>query len=99
MARGCWADESCCIGKIPSCGYFSYDRMWGYLDQPNIHQKPSSMHQIFALHVFTKEELHCPKCSWQGRGSDTHQEELFLTDAIELYCPTCAGYIGFVSAP
>jgi hypothetical protein len=87
------------MGKIPSNGYCFYAGVRGYLAYPYIHQKPSSMHQIFEPAIFLKEELHCPKCSWQGPGSDTQQEDLFLTDAIELYCPTCKGYIGFVSAP
>lgn len=57
------------------------------------------MHQIFTTTVFTKDDLHCPKCTWKGKGCDVQQERLLLTDAIELYCPTCAGYIGFVSLP
>ena len=55
------------------------------------------MHQIFAPTVFHKEEVPCPKCSWKGYGGDMHREHLFLTDAIELYCPSCEGYIGFVN--
>lgn len=56
------------------------------------------MHPVFSTTIFTKDDVACPKCSWRGRGSDIQREELFLTDAIELYCPTCDGYMGFVSS-
>lgn len=57
------------------------------------------MHQIFSTTVFSKDDVPCPKCTWKGKGSEVKQEQLLLTDAIELYCPTCDGYIGFVSLP
>ncbi len=55
------------------------------------------MHQIFPPTVFAKQEMHCLKCNWKGKGSEIKQEDLFLTDAIELFCPSCNGYFGFVS--
>lgn len=56
------------------------------------------MHPVYSPAIFSKDNVSCPKCRWQGHGSRIHQEELFLTDAIELYCPQCDGYLGFVSS-
>lgn len=57
------------------------------------------MHQIFPPAILTATNISCPKCGWQGKGAEVKQEELILTDAIELYCPSCNGYLGFVSEP
>jgi DnaJ-class molecular chaperone len=57
------------------------------------------MHHIFSPAILTANNVCCPKCKWKGTGTDIKQEELFLTDAIELYCPSCNGYLGFVSEP
>lgn len=54
------------------------------------------MHQIFSAAAYTTNTITCPQCNWEGLGNDTVQEHLFLTDAIELYCPTCNHYMGFV---
>lgn len=56
------------------------------------------MHPIYSAAIFSKDDVSCPKCHWRGHGSHVHQEELILTDAIELYCPTCDGYLGFVNS-
>lgn len=56
------------------------------------------MHQIYSPAIFSTDDVTCPKCNWSGPGSDIHQEDLFLTDAIELYCPRCDGYMGFVNS-
>jgi DnaJ-class molecular chaperone len=55
------------------------------------------MHKVYSPSVLLSPNITCPKCNWQGKGTDIKQEELILTDAIELYCPTCNGYMGFVS--
>jgi Zn finger protein HypA/HybF involved in hydrogenase expression len=55
------------------------------------------MHTVFSPAIFHKDNVSCTKCHWTGHGSHIQQEELLLTDAIELYCPTCDGYMGFVS--
>jgi len=55
------------------------------------------MHKVYSPSVLLSPDITCPKCNWQGKGTDVKQEELILTDAIELYCPTCHGYMGFVS--
>jgi hypothetical protein len=55
------------------------------------------MHTIFSLTAFTNHHLTCPACTWQGNGKDSHQEHLLLTQAIELYCPDCEHYFGFVN--
>ena len=57
------------------------------------------MHQIFSPAILTASTISCQKCDWKGSGTDMEQEELFLTDAIELYCPSCNGYLGFISEP
>jgi hypothetical protein len=57
------------------------------------------MHRIFSPTILTATKVSCTKCNWQGKGVDMKQEELFLTDAIELYCPSCSGYLGFISEP
>ena len=56
------------------------------------------MHPIYSAAIFNHDDVSCPKCNWKGPGRDIHQEDLFLTDAIELYCPTCDGYMGFVNS-
>lgn len=56
------------------------------------------MHPIYSTAIFSKDDVSCPKCHWRGHGSHVQQEELILTDAIELYCPTCDGYLGFVNS-
>lgn len=56
------------------------------------------MHPIYSPAIFSKADVSCPKCHWKGPGSAIQQEVLILTDAIELYCPTCDGYLGFVSS-
>ncbi|MGN6399992.1 MAG: hypothetical protein ACTHMD_06035 [Flavisolibacter sp.] len=57
------------------------------------------MHYIFSPAILTSPSVSCSKCNWQGKGKDITLEELFLTDAIELYCPSCSGYLGFISEP
>lgn len=57
-----------------------------------------AMHQIFSDAIFSAADVTCSKCHWNGSGSDIQREDLFLTDAIELYCPRCDGYMGFVSS-
>jgi len=41
--------------------------------------------------------MNCSKCGWEGKGETTEQEDLFLTDALELYCPVCKNYMGFIN--
>ena len=43
------------------------------------------------------ENMLCPKCGWKGCGHETKQLDLFLTDAVELYCKDCEYYFGFIS--
>jgi DnaJ-class molecular chaperone len=57
------------------------------------------MHHIYSATILTASDVSCSKCDWKGTGKDMKQEELFLTDAIELYCPSCNGYLGFISEP
>jgi hypothetical protein len=52
------------------------------------------MHRIFSANFLTKNEINCLKCSWKGKVKKAEQEELFLTGAVELYCPACHQYIG-----
>lgn len=65
--------------------------------QPKLTLPP--MHKIYSPAILAANHVSCPKCQWKGLGTDVKQEELFLTDAIELYCPTCEGYLGFISEP
>ena len=55
------------------------------------------MHQIFSPAVLQTNNISCSRCNWKGKGEEVSQEELFLTDAIEIYCPSCNGYLGFIS--
>jgi DnaJ-class molecular chaperone len=55
------------------------------------------MHKVYSPSVLLSQEITCPKCNWQGKGTEIKQEELILTHAIELYCPSCNGYMGFIS--
>ncbi|HEU0112185.1 MAG TPA: hypothetical protein VFQ73_15025 [Flavisolibacter sp.] len=55
------------------------------------------MQQIFPSTILETNLVSCTRCDWQGKGSEYKTEELILTDAIELYCPACNGYQGFVS--
>jgi hypothetical protein len=55
------------------------------------------MHSVLPSSIFNKERIECPACHWKGSGSEIIQEELFLTDAIEVFCPSCEQYLGFVS--
>lgn len=57
------------------------------------------MHQIFPPSILTASTVSCRKCNWIGSGTEVELEELVLTDAIELYCPCCNGYLGFISEP
>jgi hypothetical protein len=61
--------------------------------------KESSMHKVYPPSVLLSQEICCPKCKWEGKGTEIKQEELILTHAIELYCPCCNGYLGFISQP
>ena len=56
-----------------------------------------TMHYQFNSSALTEIELSCPKCTWHGSGKEAAKEELFLTDALELYCPECHHYFGFIS--
>jgi hypothetical protein len=56
-----------------------------------------NMHIVFSTDILKSEQVNCPECTWKGKGSDTEQEYLFLTDAIELYCPCCKNYLGFIN--
>jgi hypothetical protein len=55
------------------------------------------MQYQFSSSKLAEIELSCPKCNWQGKGEKAVKEELFLTEAIELYCPECHHYFGFIS--
>ena len=55
------------------------------------------MHQVFTPDILLRDEVSCPHCSWKGKGSEIEQEHLFLTDAIELFCPQCKSYMGFIN--
>jgi Zn finger protein HypA/HybF involved in hydrogenase expression len=55
------------------------------------------MQYLFSSSVLPEIELSCPKCEWSGDGDTASKEDLFLTDALELYCPQCNHYFGFVS--
>ena len=54
------------------------------------------MHRIYPPAILHTGRINCPHCQWHGAGEDTAQEELFLSEAIELYCPSCEGYLGFI---
>jgi len=56
------------------------------------------MHKIFSFAELHKNEIDCIRCSWKGGAHDAATEELILTDAIELYCPQCSLYLGFVNS-
>jgi hypothetical protein len=55
------------------------------------------MHKVYSPAVLNGEEISCKHCSWKGQARETQKEHLFLTDAIELYCPECTSYLGFVN--
>jgi len=55
------------------------------------------MHQQFSGNNLSAMEVSCAKCNWKGTADKAVHEHLFLTDAIEIYCPRCEGYIGFIS--
>lgn len=55
------------------------------------------MQQIYSPTIFDVTTLTCPKCTWEGKGADTTQENLFLTDATEIFCPSCQHYFGFLN--
>lgn len=57
------------------------------------------MHKIYSADLLASSHISCPKCEWTGKGSDVKMEELFLTNATELFCPLCEGYLGFLSEP
>ena len=58
---------------------------------------PLGIQTIFDQNKFSYEDIHCPTCEWEGRGQEADQELLLLSDAVELFCPKCAQYLGFVS--
>ena len=51
--------------------------------------------------VFTptilQDHLQCTNCSWQGKGEDALQEKFTHEESIELYCPKCNYYFGFIN--
>ena len=53
------------------------------------------MHKVFSPDDLN-DTIMCPKCSWKGKGTDIKKEELLLTDALELFCPECATYLGMM---
>ena len=56
-----------------------------------------AMHQIFHPSILHDVSMCCNKCGWDGTYKEVHTEHMFLTDAMELYCPRCENYIGFVN--
>ena len=57
----------------------------------------NDMHTVFTPEILKCSEVKCNHCTWKGKGSEIEQEYLFLTDAIELYCPECKTYLGFIN--
>jgi hypothetical protein len=57
------------------------------------------MHNVYAPSILLSPQISCPKCQWQGKGTEIQKLELTLTQAIELFCPTCHGYLGFINVP
>lgn len=56
------------------------------------------MLQVFEHATYRQESACCPKCSWKGAGAALKQGEyFFMSDMVEVYCPDCTQYIGFIS--
>ena len=58
---------------------------------------PLGFQLVFDQTKFSREAICCPNCSWSGSGQEAEQELLLLSDAVELFCPECEQYLGFVS--
>ena len=62
---------------------------------------PSKITQYSApYYELRKEWITCPKCGWQGRGSELEVSEIFGASCIiEYVCPTCSEDVAFTPGP
>jgi len=52
--------------------------------------------QDFDFVRLDKEMVECEECGWSGIGYETEKGYASLPDAIEIFCPVCANYLGQV---
>ena len=53
------------------------------------------MKPVFTPSILEKN-FHCPNCHWEGKGRDLLQEQFSHEESIELTCPKCDYYFGFI---
>lgn len=53
------------------------------------------MKPVFTPSILEKK-FQCPNCHWDGHGSDLLQEKFSHEESIELTCPKCDYYFGFI---
>ncbi len=58
-----------------------------------------STHNLIVEKTAKNELLSCKCCSWKGKSAETKKEFLFtnLISELELFCPKCNSYVGFIS--
>ena len=65
------------------------------------YQKRTTMnakHKIYDPATFDEEHLTCPKCGWDGSGSEAHVAGFYgIGKFKEVLCPKCSEYLGNLS--
>lgn len=55
------------------------------------------MREVFDDVSFDNEDMSCPGCGWNGKGTDTHIIDFYGVSANkEVHCPNCDSYLGVV---
>ena len=65
------------------------------------YQKRTTMnakHKIYDPATFDEEHLTCPKCAWDGSGSEAQVAGFYgISKFKEVLCPKCGEYLGNLS--
>ncbi|MBA2500870.1 MAG: hypothetical protein H0V30_14185 [Chitinophagaceae bacterium] len=54
------------------------------------------MKPVYTIAILDKN-LSCPNCQWEGKGRELIQEKFSHEESIELSCPKCNYYFGFIN--
>jgi ribosomal protein S27AE len=54
--------------------------------------------KIYDQRTFDEEHLTCPRCGWNGSGSEAHVAGFYgISKFKEVLCPKCSEYLGNLS--
>lgn len=63
-----------------------------------LHKSAVIMKKVYLEYEFDDKHLKCPKCGWEGNGSEANIFDLYgVTKLKEAHCPKCDEYLAGLS--